>query len=278
MSGRRVSRVFAVVVAIALFSGLFSASAFAGVTRYEEYDPTIVYTPPGLVANSINGWFFFANALDSGSPAGYRYNTLVNATASFTFTGTGIDWRSVKATNCGIAEVWITGQTPELANLYAASTQRQALIWSKTGLPYGTYTLNIRNTGTSDPPSGVRNIGIDYFEVYTPSDIVASAGPNGSISPAGTTSVDHGAGQTYTITADPGYHIADVLVDGSSVGAVPSYAFTNVTSPRTISASFAADAPVVSTPASSPWSLALGALAGACVVAVMIRRRSVPMN
>ena len=34
--------------------------------------------------------------------------------------------------------------------------------------------------------------------------------------------------QTFTITPNTGYMVADVQVDGSSVGAVSSYKFTNV--------------------------------------------------
>jgi lysophospholipase L1-like esterase len=42
----------------------------------------------------------------------------------------------------------------------------------------------------------------------------------------------------FLITADPGCRIADVRVDGASVGAVSTYAFTNVTTDHTISAIF----------------------------------------
>lgn len=38
-----------------------------------------------------------------------------------------------------------------------------------------------------------------------------------------------------------GYHVLDVLVDGSSAGAVTSYPFTNVTANHTIAVSFAID-------------------------------------
>jgi len=69
--------------------------------------------------------------------------------------------------------------------------------------------------------------------------ISASAGEGGSISPDGAVSVIDGDNQTFTITADTGYSIADVFVDGVSVGAVGSYTFTNVTTDFTISASFA---------------------------------------
>ncbi|MGE0076223.1 MAG: Ig-like domain-containing protein [Bacteroidales bacterium] len=69
--------------------------------------------------------------------------------------------------------------------------------------------------------------------------ITASAGSGGSISPSGDVSVEEGSGQTFTISAITGYHIADVLVDGSSVGAVSSYTFSSVSAAHTISASFA---------------------------------------
>ncbi|HET9681388.1 MAG TPA: LamG-like jellyroll fold domain-containing protein, partial [Candidatus Limnocylindrales bacterium] len=69
--------------------------------------------------------------------------------------------------------------------------------------------------------------------------ITASAGPNGSVTPAGATNVSCGSDQAYAITADPGYHVADVLVDGASVGAVAAYTFTGVTAPHTLAAAFA---------------------------------------
>jgi hypothetical protein len=71
--------------------------------------------------------------------------------------------------------------------------------------------------------------------------ITASAGAHGSIAPSGAVVVVSGAGQAFAITPDAGYHVADVLVDGASVGAVASYDFTNVTAPHTIAASFAID-------------------------------------
>ena len=68
--------------------------------------------------------------------------------------------------------------------------------------------------------------------------ITATAGEGGSITPAGEVSVKEGASQTFAITASEGYAIADVLVDGQSVGAVDSYTFENVTANHTIAALF----------------------------------------
>lgn len=72
-------------------------------------------------------------------------------------------------------------------------------------------------------------------DTYT---ITASAGANGAISPSGASVVNCGDNLSYTFTADSGYAVQDVLVDGVSVGAVTSYDFTNVTGNHTISVSF----------------------------------------
>src|SRR5205814_982446 len=69
------------------------------------------------------------------------------------------------------------------------------------------------------------------------------AGANGSISPNGSVVVNQGANQTFTITPNACYHVQDVLVDGSSVGAVTSFTFTNVQANHTIAASFAINGP-----------------------------------
>lgn len=68
--------------------------------------------------------------------------------------------------------------------------------------------------------------------------ITATAGANGAITPSGTATVNYGATQAYTITANAGYRVENVVVDGTSVGAVSSFTFANVTSNRTISATF----------------------------------------
>ena len=68
--------------------------------------------------------------------------------------------------------------------------------------------------------------------------ITATSNGNGSITPDGVTTVQEGGSQSYTIQADSGYHISDVKVNGTSVGAVESYDFTDVRSNQTIEAIF----------------------------------------
>jgi len=76
------------------------------------------------------------------------------------------------------------------------------------------------------------------IKTYT---ITSSTGSNGTISPLGTHTYNHGTSQEYTITPNPGYAIDQVLVNGvNNSGAVASgtYTFTNITANQTISVSF----------------------------------------
>ena len=68
--------------------------------------------------------------------------------------------------------------------------------------------------------------------------ITATAGDGGKISPSDKVSVTSGSNKTFTITANAGYMISDVLVDGESVGAVSTYTFEKVTKAHTIKAEF----------------------------------------
>ena len=69
--------------------------------------------------------------------------------------------------------------------------------------------------------------------------IKASAENGGSISPSGNVNVSQGSERTFTITPKDGYKIADVMVDGKSVGPLTVYKFSNVRTAHTITAVFA---------------------------------------
>jgi uncharacterized repeat protein (TIGR02543 family) len=90
------------------------------------------------------------------------------------------------------------------------------------------------------------------FAPYATFTITATSGPNGSVTPAGVTTVSSCGSQSYAITPATGYHVFDVLVDGVSVGAVTSYKFINVKANHTISASFAPNATFTITATSGP--------------------------
>ena len=118
-------------------------------------------------------------------------------------------------------------------------------VTAATALAAGAYTWWIQTA--NDYGSGPQSDTLSFTVTLTKHTIAATAGDHGSIIPSGVIEVDHGLDQTFTITPAAKYHVADVLVDGVSVGARALYKFTNVTTDHTISAGFAIDPQVTIT-------------------------------
>ena len=112
---------------------------------------------------------------------------------------------------------------------------------TRTGYTFSSWNTAANGSGTVFTASTAVTNDITVYAQWVASShtITPSAGANGSISPSGATSVNDGASQTFTITPSANYHVADVLVDSVSVGAVTSYEFTNVIADHTISVTFA---------------------------------------
>ncbi len=97
----------------------------------------------------------------------------------------------------------------------------------------GLYTVTV---------TGNTTITVKFTEVAEPvtkHTITATAGEGGKINPSGSVEVEDGERVTFTITAYEGYEIDDVIVDGTSKGAVSEYTFENVKTDAEIKASFA---------------------------------------
>ena len=112
--------------------------------------------------------------------------------------------------------------------------------WSGTGLTgEDNLTVTIPKGSTGDRSytahwryNGGGGSGYSYYTIK------ATAGTGGSISPSGNVSVREGRDQTFTITPDKGYALANVKIDGKSIGAVKSYTFENVRRTHTIEVIF----------------------------------------
>ena len=182
-------------------------------------------------------------------------------TASVTSPAGGETWKAgsshaitwTASDNVGVTSIdlaWSTDGGASYPNTIAAGLSNSgSYSWTVPNTPGSTNRIRVTahdaagNTGSGASGS---NFTIDRWT------ITASAGANGSISPSGTVAVAQGASQAFTITANSGYHVSDVQVDGASAGAVTSYTFTNVTANHTIAASFAA------TSSTGPWPMASG--------------------
>ncbi len=195
---------------------------------------TLTATP--LISSTFVGW--------SGDVSGTSSPITVTMDANKTITATFAINTYVITPTAG-ANGSITPATPQTVN-YGASQ---------------TFTI-MSNTGYHITDVGVDGVSQGAIDLYAFTNVTANhtisaafaintyvitptAGANGNITPSTPQTVNSGASQTFTITPNTGYHIADVGVDGISQGAIDLYAFTNVTANHTISAAFAINTYVI---------------------------------
>lgn len=153
----------ALALIFAISSLIWASAALASVTRYEETDPSVAYT---------GGWSL--SSLPGHSSGSLEYSSdAPNATATFSFTGTGVDWIAAKWYNRGIAAVSLDGSSEQMVDLYAPGTpgdtntvSYQQVVYSKRGLANGPHTLRIRVTGTFSSGSSPYLITVDAFDVF----------------------------------------------------------------------------------------------------------------
>ena len=129
----------------------------------------------------------------------------------------------------------ISGTSPQIVARSAGGSEVTAV--PATGYHFVNWsdssTANPRtDTSVSGDITVTANFAINHYT------ITAIAGAGGTITPAGAVDVTYGNGQSFTITADENYGIANVVVDGISLGAAGSYTFSGVDADHTISASF----------------------------------------
>jgi len=88
------------------------------------------------------------------------------ATATFTFSGTGVSWIGFKCERCGIARVHLDGAVVATVDTYAPTRPAASgSLFSTTGLAAGSHTLVIEVTGTNNASSVGPFIVVDAFDV-----------------------------------------------------------------------------------------------------------------
>ena len=131
-----------------------SLDAFVvGAATAQESAPAVVYDT-WKNAKSANA--------DGGS---YRLASLASARASVTFTGTRIDWITVKGKAYGKAGVTIDGVAKGTVDLYAAATAWKSLV-SYSGLSAGTHTMVIQVLGLKNVAATGTKVVVDGFKVH----------------------------------------------------------------------------------------------------------------
>ncbi|MBX4197952.1 peptidoglycan-binding protein [Candidatus Parcubacteria bacterium] len=176
----------------------------------------------------------------AGAPGVYTFSNITgNHTISATFTQIPVPTYSVTATAS-------TGGTisPSGTNTVNQGTSATYIITPNLGFQVQSVVVDGVNKGSiqaytfPNTTTGSHTISATFSPVTSTYTITASAGTGGSISPAGTVSVNQGGSQTFTITPASGYQTSQVMVNGVNQGVIPVYTFNNVQNNATISATF----------------------------------------
>ncbi|MBF0099928.1 MAG: DUF1566 domain-containing protein, partial [Desulfobacterales bacterium] len=206
-----------------------SQVSLAQATVSYNFEDSVIpntFTPLGNWSIDNSGYNSSKSIYLNGSAGDYLSLTTINATAiSFDIKTTAVDYH---------ARFSIDGTEYDRFD----GTPNQCWIHYERALPSGTHNIKWEMYGGYN--IWLDNIKIHSGQVQAPSNptITATAGTGGSITPSGSVSVTQGGSQSFTITANSGYQITDVNVDGTSVGTVSTYTFSNVTANHTIAATF----------------------------------------
>ncbi|HUN64743.1 MAG TPA: T9SS type A sorting domain-containing protein [Bacteroidota bacterium] len=242
----------------------WTASGLAGITSLSFSGKYLFAgTPSGLFRSTDNGITWSAAGLADTYVFGLAPGTGVLFAATdgglYESTDGGSTWTSTALAGVNVYNVALFGPA-----IYAATDADVMLStdngadWAGTGLtsaPVATF-LAVPPAPAGNTPelfAGTMGDGIWNLPlpVAAPQMITASAGSNGSISPAGPVPVGYGFSQSFLIRPDPTYHTDSLRVDGTEIGAGGQYLFTDVTGPHSIGAHFSIDQYTITSSAGS---------------------------
>ncbi len=194
-------------------------AAYANVSHYTNFVSMGAVSGPGPSLRNLAPTI----VTDHGATANGLLSTAAIPTTVWLYWGDsdagGGDWQNTNA----------LGVLPE-GTLSSAITGLTAIVTYH----YRFFASNALGTAWAIPTESFTTKGAGYLTI-TP-----SAGPNGAVSPAVAENLDAGEDSSvYTFTADAGYCLTNVIVDGTTaLGPVASHQFTNVTANHTIQALF----------------------------------------
>jgi len=212
--------------------GYGSISPSGSVSLIEGHSKTFTITP--------NSGFHIQDVLvdgtDIGASSQYTFNEIsANHIIHATFASNPVTLHTIVATDDGHGSISPKGNVTVIEG-----NEQDFSISPNTGYHIADVLVDGHSVGAMGDyefPNVTEGHTISASFAANTFTITATPGSHGSITP-GTISVDQGSGKTFSITANSGYEIADVVVDNQSKGSVTSYTFNNVTSNHTITATF----------------------------------------
>jgi uncharacterized protein YkwD len=125
-----------------------------GVTRYEQTDTHLVYQ---------GSWSTYSSSSYSGRSM--RLTRASGASVTVSFTGTKLDWITMKGATSGKARVTVDGGTPILVDLYSRTTLLKQVVWTTGTLSQAAHTVKIEWTGQKNASASSTYVGIDALDV-----------------------------------------------------------------------------------------------------------------
>jgi hypothetical protein len=138
-----------------------------GVTRFEETDAAVSYSPTGPWETVGSDFATFSGGTAVGSD-------VPGETATFTFTGPSVSWIGLRCNECGIARVSIDGGAATMVDTAGPGALGSGLtsevVFSASGLADVSHTMVITVTGnTSSLGAGITVDAFDVGGVLVPS-------------------------------------------------------------------------------------------------------------
>lgn len=196
-------------------------SAFVSDTGTVTFDPAVYST------KTITGNTNFTNFTFTTGSAGLAFVAGSTQNVSGTFTVYGASGHLAGLSRSGSSGQW---------NINPSGTRNVSYV--------GVANSNNTNATAINPQNSTDSGGnTNWFNNIT---ITASVtGSNGNINPTGTVGVSYGNNKAFVITADSGYYITTIVIDGTAITdpltSPYTYTFTNVITTHTINTSFTAN-------------------------------------
>lgn len=245
------------IVATSGANGLITPSGEIGVavgsTIQFHIIPDLNYTVSDVLVDGIS----------QGAVSNYKFESIsANHTIAASFVEGGnnvtfnVDMTDVPDFNPAVDSLYITGSfyttmdawsMPGTIGSFKLTRVAESMIWTTTlSLNSELYEYKFFRNASWDygewggSPNRVVTISNDTTinDIWGKVWIDAKTGVNGDITPSGISYVPFFSDQTFSFIPNPHYQVADVIVDGVSVGSVSQYTFYYITSNHTIEASF----------------------------------------
>ena len=180
----------------------------------------------------IGTWFPHRSLYHSDRRATQAVNA--GSKATFSFNGNAVTWIGYKDEWSGIAYVYVDGLLRATVDTYASPYQKQAVVYTVSGLVSGPHVISVEVSGQRNPNSGGNWVWVDAFDTF------GSPQPSPSPTPTPTPTPTPGPGRYEEnnpavswvgtwFPHDSAYHSGNRATQAMDVGSSATFTFTGST-------------------------------------------------